>query len=237
MPYRLIQHFEAAFNRKHYIHRNQAVSTNMAAEFYDDLYECRLSQLYNQRIDGRERVLSITHQAIGIPMRRGDAALGPLVHGQAFETAPGSAVARGPIASVEIGIEVKIVAKAMVKQIDRVVSDLRRQVEQFREQGDRALSIGIVGINWALEYTSYEGDRSYKTDGRSNNRHPFQEAATVIDRLQRDAAPAFSEFLILEFLATNEPPYPFQWRNAGRIDLLYGAALTRIAQQYQSRFL
>lgn len=236
MQYRLIKRFEAAFDGRRYIHRNQAISTNMAAEFYDDLYESRLSSLYNQRIDGHERVLSVTHQAIGIPMRRGDAALGPVVYGQPFKMAPGSAIARGPIASVEIGIEVKIIAKAMVKQIDRVVSDLCRQVEHFKEQGSRVLSIGIVGVNWATEYTAYEGDRAYNTDGKSGNKHPFQEAATVIDRLRREAAPAFSEFLILDFLATNEPPYPFEWQDPARINLLYGAALTRIADEYRTSF-
>ena len=45
---------------------------------------------------------------------------------------PGFAVARGPVATVEIGVEVKILAKAMIKQIDRVIGDLVKQVTHFR---------------------------------------------------------------------------------------------------------
>ena len=37
----------------------------------------------------------------------------------------GFAVCHGPIATIEIGIEVKIFMKAMTKQIDRVVNDLK----------------------------------------------------------------------------------------------------------------
>lgn len=48
---------------------------------------------------------------------------------------PGYIVARGPIATVEIGVEVKILAKAMIKQVNRVINDLRDQVSQFRRRG------------------------------------------------------------------------------------------------------
>ena len=41
-------------------------------------------------------------------------------------------VARGPTANIEIGVEAKILAKAMIKQIDRVIGDLQRQVMMFR---------------------------------------------------------------------------------------------------------
>jgi hypothetical protein len=41
------------------------------------------------------------------------------------------AVARGPIANVELGIEVKILANAIIKQIGRVQTDLVSQVAEF----------------------------------------------------------------------------------------------------------
>ena len=56
-------------------------------------------------------------------------------------TDAGYLVARGPIATVEIGIEVKILAKAMIKQIDRVINDLRNQVVQFKRGGGNPICI------------------------------------------------------------------------------------------------
>lgn len=35
------------------------------------------------------------------------------------------------MATIEIGVEVKILAKAMIKQIDRVTGDLTKQVGQY----------------------------------------------------------------------------------------------------------
>ena len=51
----------------------------------------------------------------------------------------GFSVARGPVATIEIGVETKILAKAMIKQIDRVIGDLIRQTEEFKRRGGRAI--------------------------------------------------------------------------------------------------
>ena len=37
--------------------------------------------------------------------------------------------------------------------------------------------VGIVGINHAAVYTSYEGHRAWPTDGMARYRHPVQEAS------------------------------------------------------------
>jgi hypothetical protein len=47
------------------------------------------------------------------------------------------------------------------------------------------------------------------------------------------AAPAFDEFLVLKFLARNEPPYEFAWANEQATTLDYGAILARVSQQYE----
>jgi hypothetical protein len=47
----------------------------------------------------------------------------------------------------------------MIKQIDRVIVNLVQQVEEFRRLGANPICIGLVGINHAEAYTSYEQDR------------------------------------------------------------------------------
>ena len=89
---------------------------------------------------------------------------------------PGFQVARGVVATVEIGAEIKILAKAMIKQIDRVTDDLQKQVPQFKRGAGDPIVVALVGINHAPYAVGYEGDRAYRTDGKAN-RHPIQEAA------------------------------------------------------------
>jgi hypothetical protein len=55
-------------------------------------------------------------------------------------------VPRGEIANIEIGVETKILAKAMIKQIDRVLSDLENQARVFRSRGSNAIAAAVVGI-------------------------------------------------------------------------------------------
>ena len=149
---------------------------------------------------------------------------------------PGYIVARGPIATVEIGVEVKVLFKAMIKQIDRVVNDLRNQVVQFRRGGGHPICVAVVGINQADHCIGYEGERAFPTTGSAGFLHPLQEAPEAERRLMRDAAELYDEFIVLRFRATNEPPYPFEWVNYESLQKDYAAALTRISGRYQQRF-
>jgi hypothetical protein len=144
-------------------------------------------------------------------------------------------VSRGKLATVEIGVEVKILAKAMIKQIDRVINDLRGQVEHFRHGRGDPLSIGIVAINHAESYTSMEKDRVFATDGRDYP-HPIQEASKAESRLREHAESSFEHFLILRFIATNVEPFPFKWVDPHGVVDDYGAMLTRISRDYDRRF-
>jgi len=156
-------------------------------------------------------------------------------HQQTGLNVEGLVVARGPVATIEIGVETKILAKAMIKQIDRVIGDLVRQTEEFRKRGERPICIGIVGVNFAEQYTSYEGNREFPTDGRKY-KHPIQEADDAISRLQQRAQAHFDEFLILKFLASNVAPYPFSWVNENQTQLEYSSLLTRVSRDYDRRF-
>ncbi|MFY9980870.1 MAG: hypothetical protein WAK22_21765 [Candidatus Sulfotelmatobacter sp.] len=46
-------------------------------------------------------------------------------------------MARGPVATIEIGVETKILAKAMIKQIDRVTGDLMRRLKNSEKKEGR----------------------------------------------------------------------------------------------------
>jgi len=203
---------------------------------YEDLVAIERSEKLSATVRKRTSVLNSQNRRRGVRARRGDGTFGQIIPGETAISDPRYLVARGPIATVEIGVEVKILAKAMIKQIDRVINDLRNQVDQFRRGGGNPISVAIVGINHAARCVSYEGDRAFPTTGSGGFLHPSQEAPEAEHRLRLEAQPLFDEFLVLQFRATNEPPYPFEWVSYGDAIMDYGAALARICDRYQQRF-
>lgn len=204
---------------------------------YEDMLAVRRSSKYLDAVSRRkDGVVNVQNRRRGVEARRGDGTFGEIIPGEAAIFDPGYLVGRGPIATVEIGVEVKILAKAMIKQIDRVINDLRNQVLQFRRGGGHPICVAIVGVNEAVSTVGYEGDRPFPTTGKDGFLHPVQEAPEAARRLRALAAPDFDEFLILRFKATNAGPYPFEWADYNGTRLDYAAALTRISAGYQQRF-
>lgn len=234
--YRLLEAFRSLFDGKKYLHRSSSQGDYVASQLYEDLYEVNKSELLQFRILSRQSVVNAANVRQGVAARRGDGTFGELIPNVSPTVCPGFVVARGPIATVEIGAEVKILQKAMIKQIDRVCSDLEHQVEQFGRGGDNPICVGIVGVNHAAYCVSYEGDRQYRTDGSSGYAHPAAEAAEAESRLRSGPASKFDEFLILRYRATNESPFAFEWVDYDRTFKDYGAALTRISRAYEQRF-
>jgi hypothetical protein len=234
--YRLLTEFRKLFEGTKYEHRRSNLGDFVAMHLYEDLAAINTSQRYVLSVEAMSRVLNVQNKRKGVQARRGDGSFGELIKGETPLKDPGYLVARGPVATIEIGVEVKILAKAMIKQIDRVKSDLAHQVQNFKHRSHSSppICVGIVGINYADVMTSYEGDRSFRTDG-SKYKHPIQEAEQARQRL-RDVAPEYDEFLILRFKARNEEPYPFQWVNESETRQEYVAALQRISNEYQRRF-
>ena len=109
----------------------------------------------------------------------------------------------------------------MIKQIMRVINVLEAQSTAFRRRSPRTICVGIIGVNHAARYTSHEGSRIWKTDGKARP-HPIQEAPETETRLRNDAALYFDEFLILRFAATNESPYEFDGLVISRPRLITG---------------
>ncbi len=205
----------------------------MARDFYEDLFTIGRSKRLYDRIKRRASVLNLQNTRVGVKARRGDGSFGELVPSAESSNEDGYAVGRGPIATIEIGVEVKILFKAMIKQIDRVINDLRKQAEHFRSKHGHPICVAVVGVNYADHCTSYEGVRSYVTDGK-RYKHPIQEAADAESRLLRLAAPEFDEFLALDFEANNEPPFAFSWRDLNQTRLKYGAILARVSNRYEN---
>lgn len=233
--YAVLRIFRSLFEGQPYLHRDSSLGDRVASYLYEDLYSLGISANLRERIDSRSRVLNAQNLTVGVPRRRGDGTFGERVPVARAVADEGFAVARAPVATIEIGVETKILAKAMIKQIDRVIGDLTRQTEEFKKRGGQAICVGIVGVNFAQQYTSYEGDRAFPTDGRKY-KNPIQEAEDAISRLRQRAAPSFDEFLILRFEASNTQPHPFLWVDEDQTLLEYSALLTRLSREYDRRF-
>lgn len=236
VDFALLKTFRELFDRKQYNHRNSSLGDLVAVQLYEDLVTLGRSSLFAERVHRHECVANTRNLAVGKNSRRGDGTFGELVPTVAAITTEGLIVARGPVANIQIGAETKILAKSMIKQIDRVIGDLERQVDEFKSTGGNPITVAFVGINHASAYTSYEGQRPFPTDGKGGYRHPIQEAAEAEARLLARAKPTFFDFQILNFRATNVPPYPFEWVNHAQTGMEYSSALVRISREYDMRF-
>ena len=235
MTYRLLHEFRKLFDGTKYKHRDSSRGDWVARHLYEDLYDLAKSRILRDGIDGHTLVRNSQNIRRGIKARRGDGSFGELIPGIVPIVESGFHVARGPISNVEIGIEVKILAKAMIKQIGRVQNDLRDQVAQFQRGIGTPICVGIVGVNHADYCISYEGEQAWPTDG-VRHKHPIQEAEITEQRLREEVGTKFDELLFLRYKATNDEPYPFEWASYADTFQDYGAALTRISRAYDIRF-
>jgi hypothetical protein len=188
------------------------------------LYLLNKSAKLKDRIASGDRVQNTRNVRRGIDARRGDGTFGELIPGATPVWVPGLNVARGPIATVEIGVEVKILSKAMIRQSDRVMGNMEDQVRHFRAGRGQPIAIGVVGINHAERYTGYEGEKEWPTTGSGKYLHPVQEASAVEARIRARVAPHYDDLLFLRYRATNVPPYDFAWLDAGGTEMDYGAS-------------
>lgn len=200
---------------------------------YEDLYTLGRSALLKRRIDDIDCIVNVTNRVTGIKVRRGDGTFGESLPTVPGVKEPGFLVGIGPTANVQIGIEVKIIATAMIKQIDRVITSLRDQALQFKSRNPSAITMAIIGVNHAARYSSYEGDRVFVAEG---TRSPAAEAPKAIQRLDAGARHDYDEFIVLSFQATNSGSFPFDWMNFVSTENLYSASLIRTLRLYETRF-
>jgi hypothetical protein len=235
VAFKLLAEFEALFSGVVYLHRISTHGDRVAGYLYEDLFDLARSPKYVARVTDQTRVLNTKNRATGLAARRGDGTFGERVPSVPPRAITGLAVARASVATIEIGAEAKILAKAMIKQIDRVCSDMRNQAAEFRKYHASAICVGIVGINHAPRTTSYEGKAVWPTDGKTH-KHPIQEAAAAEARINHGVASHFDEMVILRFKAENAAPFAFTWLDAARTNAEYSSALIRISREYERRF-
>jgi len=236
MAYKLLEEFRRLFAGKKYNHRISTQGDVIAGFLLEDLYDLGRSAKFCAAVQTQSRVANRRNKQVGRTKRRGDGTFGEKVPHVVPGLPPGLSVAIGDVATIEIGTEVKIMAKAMVKQLDRVGGDMEKQVAAFRKHGEEPICVGIIGINRSPRYTSYERKAEWPTDGKEY-KHPIQEADEVEARLRaRLEHTWFDELIILRFEVTNTPPYPFKWADLKNTESHYGAALLRISREYERRF-
>jgi hypothetical protein len=236
MATKLLDRFQALFDGQQYHHRKSNLGDKVAQYLYEDLYGLAQSAKLLQGVSDQKLVLNSRNLTHGVQHRRGDGTFGIVIPGETVTVDPGFAVARGPVATILVGAEVKIVSKAMVRQIDRVKNDLIGSVREFRKSNPRVLTLGIVGVNHASVYLSYEGpDRSYLSTGKGKHLHPIQEAGKVAAKLG-EIRDKLDELLVLRFEATNMEPYPFSWVDPQETTRDYSSVLVRLSSQFDQRF-
>lgn len=227
----LLEAFRRSFEGVRYRHRVSTTGDRIAAFLYDDLFSLAHSEKLVARVRAATDVVNTLNRIKGREGRRGDGTFGQLVPGAAARSEQGYVVKRGPVAALRVGAEMKVIGTKQIAQIDRVMNDLRSQAETFRRVTDKALTVGIVGVNFAEKYTSYEGKRAFPA-----KYPPSRDAPEIVARLERAVRPAYDELLILRFRATNSPPYPFEWIDEGETRMIYNSALLRLSNEYDARF-
>lgn len=241
MRFRLLDAFESLFTGHVYKHRTSNQGDLLSFELYEDVYAVDRSPKLRNSVDKLQRGLNAQNTRTGVSARRGDGTFGQLIPGQPHMRIPGYAIARGRVATVDIGIEVKILNKSLLKQVNDRIAGLQKQADYFVEGRDRRkrgnpITIALIGINSAKYTVGHEGERIYRTDGTSKQPHPAQEADAAERRVRDEISPFFDETIILRFRAINDSPYPFEWVDNIRTESEYAASLVRIAGEFERRF-
>jgi hypothetical protein len=228
----LLDRFARTFQGVAYQHRSSTTGDRISECLFEDLLEINRSPKLIDGVTSGAIVLNRANRVSGqARKRRGDGTFGERAPSEQPTFEDGFRVGRAAVAEVQIGVEMKIMAKAMIKQVERVQSDLVRQSTVFRQMNSRAISVGIVGVNFAEYAIGYEGAREFRSTVP-----PSREAPEVLRRLDEFVRPHLDELIVLKYKATNEAPFLFDWVGLASTEAEYSSALVRISNQYQQRF-
>jgi hypothetical protein len=109
--YALLRTFRGLFKGKPYRHRIANLGDLVASQLYEDLVVLGKSAKLVERVQRHELVVNLKNLMTGKPGRRGDGTFGELVPAAVALTEKGMLVARGPVATIEIGAETKFSQK------------------------------------------------------------------------------------------------------------------------------
>lgn len=112
MNLQLLNAFRGLFESVKYEHRRCHLGDHVASFLYEDLLSLDRSDKLRQRVDTGRAAVNAANVTVGRAARRGDGTFGEVVPGLGTVTIPGFLVPRARIASIEIGSETKILAKA-----------------------------------------------------------------------------------------------------------------------------
>ena len=231
----LLRQFEETFRGHAYRHRVSTVGDALASTFYEDLLEYCVETgdggAYAERVQSGAVVLNTLNRVTGRRGRRADGTLGARVPSEIAEWMPERRVARAPVATLQIGIEFKILATKLTAQMDRVATDLRNQAEELTQINPEAITMAFVGVNHAHAYEGYEGTRTFRA-----KRAPAAEAEAACQFIYGRVRASYDELLVLRFSATNIEPFPFDWVDAAVTRREYSAAVLRAGELYRRRF-
>lgn len=162
--FRLLTRFEATFRQGPYKHRSANLGNRIGRELFEDLFTHAVSARLADRMRSQSEIVTVSSEIYGRKrVRRNDSFSGRPPAGELdIRTPTGCDVSEGVIAEPRIGCEVKILAKAQQKQIDRVINDLRGFGSRMRSLHARCINVAVVGVNHESEYVSYEGERQYR---------------------------------------------------------------------------
>lgn len=162
--YALLRTFRSLFEGIPYRHRIANLGDLVASYLYEDLVGLGKSAKLAERVQNRERVVNLRNLMTGKPGRRGDGTFGELVPAAVALTEKGMLVARGPVATIEIGAETTILAKAMIKQIDRVINDLTNQGRNSSAVAEiRSASHSLVSTSLSNTFRLKDGSVGRRT--------------------------------------------------------------------------
>lgn len=238
MTARLLDAFRALFEGRPYRHRVSTHGDRLALELYEDLYDLGRSPKFNASVDARQYGVGPKNKSVTLQrMRRGDGTFGQIIDPAKAREFPGYRVARGALATIDIAAEVKVLNKAMIKQIDRVVNDLDKQVKNWKSVSATVITVAFIGVNYAPYTVGYEGERSFRTDG-GDHKHPADEAPSaerhIITRVvERNI---YDEVVMLQYCSTNDSPFSFAWVDEARTEQAYRATLVRLASKFERMF-
>jgi len=232
--FKLLAAFEALFRGTVYKHRSSTLGNLVASHLYEDLYDHGNSHAFNERVTGGQCVVNVEGSTRGVKARRGDGTFGAIVPSSVPVRVQGFTVLQGMVAMTHIGAEFKIIATAHLKQIDRVLNDLTGSATSLKEKSAQAITVGFAAVNYSERWTGMEGTRSFPVERKPQR--ALEASEDTSRRLLQFARPAFDEFVLLKFRATNQEPFPFSWLNAAGTAADYGAALVRVAALYEKRF-
>jgi len=207
----------------------------VAVELYEDMLALSRSAKFVAGVSAGTRVVNAANRTTGIQARRGDGSFGELLPPVQPVALSGYTVRRGPIANIEVGVETKILATAIGKQVQERISSLIEQAQVFRTRNPSCICVAIVGLNYAPSYLAYEGERTTLTNG-SKYPHPAQQAPAAEAKVRAELRPHYFEVIVLPFRATNQSPLAFAWTNAAGVANEYGAALLRISNEYERQY-